>query len=130
MKKLMLLFVLCATPFIGYVQTTTGDYVNMSPTQFKSALDAEKNERLLDVRQDWEFKKGRIENAENVDVMGDGFESKVSAIPRETPIYVYCYSGGRSAEAAEKLKEMGFKKVVNLTGGYAAWEKALLPVVK
>lgn len=126
----MLLFVLCATTLIGYPQTTTNDYVSMSPTQFKSALDAEKNERLLDVRQDWEFKKGHLENAENVDVMGDNFESRVASIPRDTPVYVYCYSGGRSAEAAEKLKAMGFKKVVNLTGGYAAWEKALLPVVK
>lgn len=108
----------------------TGAYVNMSPTQFRTALENEKNVKLIDVRQDWEFKKGHLAGAVNIDVMGDDFESKVSGFPRETPVYVYCYSGGRSAEAAEKLKTMGFKKVVNLTGGYSAWEKALLPVEK
>lgn len=127
MKKGILLLVCCLSAVAAFSQT---GYISMPPAQFKTALDNEKNKKLIDVRQDWEFKKGHLENAVNIDVMGDDFESKVSAIPKETPIYVYCYSGGRSAEAAEKLKALGYRKVVNMTGGYAAWEKTLLPVTK
>lgn len=108
----------------------TGYITNLQPTQFKTAFENDKNARLIDVRQDWEFKKGHIEKAVNIDVMSDTFEAEVSKISRTTPIYVYCYSGGRSTEAAEKLKELGFKKIVNLSGGISAWEKALLPVQK
>lgn len=127
MKKGVALVVCCLLAVAAFSQT---GYISMSPAQFKTALENEPNKKLIDVRQDWEFKKGHLEHAVNIDVMGDDFDSKVSGIPRETPVYVYCYSGGRSAEAAEKLKALGFKKVVNMTGGYAAWEKALLPVVK
>lgn len=127
MKKGITLLVFCLLAVTAFSQT---GYIQMPPAQFKTALDNEKTKKIIDVRQDWEFKKGHLENAVNIDVMGDDFDSNVSAIPRDTPIYVYCYSGGRSAEAAEKLKALGFKKVVNMTGGYAAWEKALLPVAK
>ena len=105
-------------------------YISMSPVQFQAALESETDEMLIDVRQDWEFKKGHLESALNIDIMSDDFDSKVSAFSKDTPLYVYCFSGGRSAEASEKLKAMGFKKVVNLTGGISAWEKAFLPVVK
>ena len=128
MKKSLLFLILLT---IGYIaQAQTGYITNLSPTQFKTAMEAEKNEKLIDVRQDWEFAKGHLANAVNIDAMADDFEKKIGEIPRDTPLYIYCYSGGRSAEAAEKMKSMGFKKVVNMTGGISAWEKALLPVVK
>lgn len=128
MTKGMFLLALLVTGLT--VSAQTGFITNMGASQFKAALDADKNAKLIDVRQDWEFKKGHIANAVNIDAMGDDFEKQVGAIPRTTPIYVYCYSGGRSAEAAEKMKAMGFKKIVNLTGGVAAWEKAMLPLEK
>lgn len=128
MKKYILLLVLVLSGMAASAQT--GYITNMQPSQFKSAYEADKNAKLVDVRQDWEFKKGHIANAQNIDVMDDEFEKKISAIPKETTVYVYCFSGGRSTEAAEKMKAMGFKKVVNLSGGISAWEKALLPVVK
>lgn len=124
----MLLLALFTVSFAAFAQT--GFITNMAPTQFKTALEADTKARLLDVRQDWEFKKGHIANAVNIDAMSDEFDEQVAKIPRDTPIYLYCYSGGRSTEAAEKLKVMGFKKIVNLNGGVAAWEKAMLPLVK
>lgn len=127
MKKTLLLLVMLAS---AYAADAQNGFIAMGPSQFKSAVEADKNEQVIDVRQDWEFKKGHLENAVNIDVMGDDFEARVSQFSKDTPLYVYCYSGGRSTEAAEKLKALGYKKVVNLTGGYSAWEKALLPVVK
>jgi len=126
-KPLLFLFLLT----IGFAASAQTGYIsNLPPSQFKTAMEGEKNKKLIDVRQDWEFAKGHLANAVNIDAMADDFEKKIGEIPRDTPLYIYCYSGGRSAEAAEKMKAMGFKKVVNMTGGISAWEKALLPVVK
>lgn len=128
MRKFILLLTLAFAAISASAQT--GYITNVGPSQFKSGFEADKNARIVDVRQDWEYKKGHIANAQNIDVMADDFEQKIAQIPFTTTVYIYCYSGGRSMEAAEKMKEMGFKKIVNLNGGMAAWEKALLPVEK
>jgi rhodanese-related sulfurtransferase len=44
-------------------------------------------------------------------------------LDKKKPVAVYCRSGMRSANAANILKEMGFKKIYNLDGGYLAWTK-------
>ena len=41
---------------------------------------------------------------------------------------MYCLSGGRSGEAANQLQQMGFKSVINLSGGMLAWQSANLPL--
>jgi rhodanese-related sulfurtransferase len=43
---------------------------------------------------------------------------------------VYCRSGGRSASAADVLKEKGFTKVYNLDGGITSWQENGFEVVK
>ena len=40
---------------------------------------------------------------------------------KDTPLYVYCLSGGRSARAAAQLSGMGYASVVNM-GGIAGWK--------
>lgn len=39
-------------------------------------------------------------------------------------LVLYCGSGARSALAAKTLKDMGIDKVVNLVGGFGAWQQA------
>lgn len=41
----------------------------------------------------------------------------------------YCNEGGRSALAAERLKEMGYADVAHLDGGLTAWQEAGKEVV-
>jgi rhodanese-related sulfurtransferase len=43
-------------------------------------------------------------------------------------VIVYCRSGSRAALACATLKDMGFENVVNLEGGFGAWQEAGLPV--
>jgi rhodanese-related sulfurtransferase len=39
-------------------------------------------------------------------------------------LVLYCASGGRSALAAKTLKDMGIANVVNMLGGFTAWQQA------
>ena len=41
--------------------------------------------------------------------------------PKDTPLAFLCHHGGRSAQAAEHFRALGFSKVHNITGGIDAW---------
>ena len=83
---------------------------------------------VLDVRTEEEFKEGHIEGALNIDQGQEGFVDKVkAALSTDKTIAIYCRSGRRSANAAEKLAAVGYK-CVNLKGGIIAWKDANMPV--
>lgn len=79
---------------------------------------------LIDVRTPEEFAAGHLPNAQNIDVFDEDFRKGFSKFDKNAPLYVYCRSGNRSAKAQSILKEMGFVKVINLEGGFMAWESA------
>lgn len=77
---------------------------------------------ILDVRTPEEVAAGHIENASTVNFYDEDFAQKIQLMDKSKEIYLYCKSGGRSAQAAEILKQNGFNKVYNLDGGIMAWE--------
>ena len=91
---------------------------------------------LLDVREPGEWQKGRVPGAIHVprgllEWMAD--PTYPNHDPRiagrfETPVVVMCASGGRSLLAARTLREMGYREVTSLEGGFAGWSQAGLPV--
>lgn len=94
----------------------------LKPNLFKIKLDNDTNVILLDIRTPKELaENGNIAGAKNYDFYAENFKSHIDAIDRETPIMLYCRSGGRSGKAAAMLKEMGFAQVYDLNGGYSAW---------
>ena len=94
----------------------------LKPNLFKIKLDNDANVILLDVRTPEELaENGNIPGAKNHDFYAEDFKSNIDAMDRETPVMLYCRSGGRSGKAAAMLKEMGFKQVYDLNGGYTAW---------
>lgn len=78
--------------------------------------------QLIDVRTSREFSNGFIADAKNIDYNGDSFEKKIKKLDKNKPVLVYCAAGGRSENAAELLKEWGFKEVYDLIGGYNGWK--------
>ena len=54
----------------------------------------------------------------------DKLEENISQLPenKDTPLLVYCRSGGMSAEATQELVEMGYTNVSDLVGGINAWK--------
>ena len=83
------------------------------------------NAVLLDVRTPEEYNLGHLEGALNINWYDADFKDQVSALDRSETIYVYCKAGGRSAEAAAVMREMGFESIVNLEGGYDAFSAGL-----
>lgn len=86
--------------------------------------------QLIDVRTPEEFSEGHIENAKNINIMGDDFDAQVAALDKTKPVMVYCKSGGRSAKASARLKELGFTTITDLEGGITNWNSENKPTVK
>jgi len=76
---------------------------------------------LIDVRTPQEYASQHIGNAVNIDINSSTFESQISSLDKNKPVYVYCLSGGRSARAAQKMNDLGFTEVYNLSGGITKW---------
>lgn len=75
---------------------------------------------LLDVRTPQEYKEGHIPGSKNVPLQAlEGVGRVVSQ--KDTPVFVYCYSGSRSRQAAGALDRMGYTNVKNI-GGIAAYK--------
>ncbi len=50
-------------------------------------------------------------------------------IDRDAAVAVHCKGGYRSMIASSLLQRAGFKNVINLAGGFDAWQQAKLPSV-
>jgi phage shock protein E len=74
------------------------------------------NAVLLDVRQADEFDAGHIEGA--VLVPHDIIAEKIGAVVpnKNTPVYIYCRSGRRSAIAVGAMKKLGYTNLTDLGG--------------
>lgn len=82
--------------------------------------------RVLDVREDWEFRRGRVPGAISLPL--GRLTAQAAGLPRDKPYAVICESGSRSLAAAEYLLAQGFEGAVSVRGGTGAWVRAQRPV--
>ena len=118
----MRLLLLLIVNFFLFACTNGGGQTLLSPTEFEKKMNANSGQ-LLDVRTPDEFKLDRIANATNLDIYSASFDAEVNKLDKSKTYYVYCQRGGRSTQAAEKLKKSGFQHVYELDGGILNWEK-------
>ena len=108
---------------------TQQNFENMGVKEF-AELIADSNVVIVDARKADEFAEGHIKGAILIDQYQNDFVEQAQAkLPKDKTIAVYCRSGRRSANAAGKLADVGYK-CVNLKGGILAWKEANMPVVK
>ena len=74
---------------------------------------------LLDVRTAQEYQEGHIPGSKNVPLQTI---DKIRSVAdnKDTALFVYCYSGGRSRQAVSALQHMGYTNARNI-GGIAAY---------
>jgi glyoxylase-like metal-dependent hydrolase (beta-lactamase superfamily II)/rhodanese-related sulfurtransferase len=84
--------------------------------------------QVLDVRREPEWEAGHIDGASWWPL--DNFKVAPPEVDRNLPIAVHCKGGYRSMIACSLLERAGFKNVINVVGGFDAWQQAKLPVAK
>lgn len=126
MKKLLT----CLLATLGLTTACGQQNFENADVQEFAELIADSNVVVLDVRTAAEFAEGHIQRAILIDQGQSDFVEKAKAtLPKGKTIAVYCRSGRRSANAAGRLADVGYK-CVNLKGGIIAWQGANMPVTK
>lgn len=102
----------------------------MSVQTFAETLKSTPNATVIDVRTPEEFQGGHLKEAVNFNVLSAEFQAQVGKLDKTQPVFVYCKVGGRSADAVEKMKAMGFETIYDMKGGYMAWSSAGMETTK
>lgn len=98
----------------------TGIYQLITGDQIKERMDAGETIMIVDVRTKEEFDAGHIPGAILIPNETIG-ASEPSELPnKDAVIVVYCRSGRRSMESANKLLKLGYKNIYDL-GGIGNW---------
>ncbi len=95
-----------------------GAYKNVDPEDLHAHLD-DPGVVVVDVRTPAEYVEGHVPRAINLPLQE--IESWYQDLPKKKTLYLICNSGNRSTQAAEFLKEKGFKNLKNVKGGTKAW---------
>jgi rhodanese-related sulfurtransferase len=122
MKFRSIFFVLVSFVIFSCNGQTSENIKTVEAKTFAEKIKTTDNPQILDVRTPEEFNAGHIENANNVNWLGDSFVKDAEKYDKTKPVFVYCKSGGRSKKATEKLQELGFKNIYELDGGFMKWD--------
>lgn len=91
----------------------------------KRILDAKPESIMLDVREEEEFITGHAIDAVLFPVDDIDYTTASIILPeKQTPLLIYCRSGRRSAEAAEKLENLGYTEIYDV-GSLIGWPYGL-----
>lgn len=102
--------------------------ITLTPEAFSNKIAETTNPQIIDVRTPEEFNGGAIEDAQNINWNSADFNTKIELLDKTRPVFVYCLSGGRSAEASQAIVDKGFKEIFELQGGIMAWNNAGFPL--
>lgn len=123
MKKLLILALslFLAGCMVTKTSKTSGSYKTISSKEAQQMIEDNKDALILDVRTAAEYESGHIPNAVNLS-NEDIQAGKVDSLKDKSQlIMVYCRSGNRSRQAAQKLAELGYTNVVDF-GGIQSWQ--------
>jgi adenylyltransferase/sulfurtransferase len=109
-------------------ETETSVADEMTPDEVSRAIEAGEGPFLLDVREGYEWEISRLEGATLIPLRT--LDVRLSELPRDRHIVVYCRSGARSARAVAMLRERGFGAVSNLVGGINRWAREIDPSLR
>lgn len=115
------------------VQSAKGSIENLTPDQVQAEM-ATGNVTLVDVRDAPELANGTIPGSVHASRGMLEFYADPSSpyhkpeLDPESRVILHCASGGRSALAVQTLRELGYRNVAHLDGGFKAWQAEGKPV--
>lgn len=96
---------------------------DLTQSQWREQLEQDTNAYIMDVRTDMEVAEGMIPKATQLNIQDAGnFMQKAGELDTSKNYYIYCRSGGRSAQACMIMNSLGFENTYNLQGGMMEWE--------
>ncbi|SHF78037.1 Rhodanese-related sulfurtransferase [Fodinibius roseus] len=116
--------------FVTLVDDAKTRIEEVTPEDVKEKMEAGEEFVLLDVREQDEWKKSHISEAEYLGrgVVERDIEEEYPDVDEE--LILYCGGGYRSALAADSLQKMGYRNVKSLSGGFRSWTEAGYPIEK
>jgi hydroxyacylglutathione hydrolase len=90
--------------------------------ELHNRLHASDKLAVLDVRQQSEWQAGHIPNALHVENGRLPYDDL--ALPTDRPLAVMCSTGVRSMAGISVLRRRGYNNLVQVVGGFEAWQKA------
>jgi rhodanese-related sulfurtransferase len=114
--------------FLKLVNDAKSRIREVTVDETRARLAADNSVRLIDVREDNEWERGRA--AGSTHLAKGIIERDIEAtIPdKSTEVILYCGGGFRSALAADVLQQMGYRNVFSMAGGWKAWQDAGAPI--
>ncbi|NRA57818.1 MAG: MBL fold metallo-hydrolase [Phycisphaerales bacterium] len=98
----------------------TASIAEVSPSEAAQRIDRGEV-AVLDVRRATEFAAGRLDGAQNI--AHTRLASRLDELPADRTLLIHCQGGIRSARACGYLQRLGYG-VINMEGGYEAWQRA------
>lgn len=115
--------------FLKIVDDAKSRVKEESPEEALKRLEEVEAARLVDVREDDEWRRGHVKGAVH---LGKGvIERDVERVfpDKEVELHLYCGGGFRSALAADNLQKMGYTNVYSVDGGYKAFQQLNVEIV-
>jgi sulfur-carrier protein adenylyltransferase/sulfurtransferase len=97
------------------------------PEELKAAMAGADPPLLVDVREPEELSISHLPGA--IGIPKGEIAERVDELTRARSIVLFCRAGGRSADAARTLLDLGFTNVKSLKGGINAWSERVDPSV-
>ncbi|NMG32629.1 rhodanese-like domain-containing protein [Aromatoleum evansii] len=92
----------------------------MEPRRLRELVRSGEQVAIVDVRSAEEFAAGHVEGA--INIPADQIAAQANALPKDATIVTVCNLGGsRSCDAAERLRQLGYRDASPLRGGARGW---------
>lgn len=119
------LFLLLLGPACGRT-TAAPEAESIEPAQLQARLESGDAPVVIDVRTAEEYAAGHIPGALNIPF--EQVAERISEVDAPHGVALYCMRGPRAHKGEAALLASGYERVLDVEGGFAAWESSGLPV--
>lgn len=94
------------------------------PIEVKKKIDRGEDIVIIDVREEYQYKKGHLKNAIHIPLAK--IRTRLKKLDPNKETIVYCQSGFQSRTASNILVSEGFKRIRYMSGGIQGWSYDLV----
>jgi rhodanese-related sulfurtransferase len=111
---------------IFYSAALAAGYKDITSKEANSMMGKGTPVFLLDVRTPEEYRKAHLKGATLIPI--SQLEQRISEVPRDRKIVIYCTVGSRSVAASRLLDAKGYREIYNMSDGIMGWHRSGFPL--